>query len=230
MPFRSDTAGETRAFLEGIVVYAGMALAGVLLLIFDAPDPVWMCGLGGAMAILIFWRQSQGPSRVREDARPGTARGPARPRRSGRRSRPMGGKPARGTLGTAALGRNRHSIAIIVAVDSKPRGTRACRHTGPCRLSRSPDGSSFVHRRVGRHRQGKLETRLSSWRSTTKIRVCASRPFAALIHQRSSTRPPRADPHPPSRRPRPCRSRRSRGFCGRCRQAGDGRHDPVGRP
>ena len=44
--------GRTRAFLEGVVVYAGMALAGVLLLIFDVPDPIWLCAAGGAMAIL----------------------------------------------------------------------------------------------------------------------------------------------------------------------------------
>jgi HEAT repeat protein len=44
--------GRTRAFLEGIVVYAGMALAGLLLLVFDAPDPIWLCGIGGAMAVL----------------------------------------------------------------------------------------------------------------------------------------------------------------------------------
>jgi HEAT repeat protein len=46
--------GRTRAFLEGVVVYAGMALAGVLLLIFDAPDPMWLCATGGAMAALYF--------------------------------------------------------------------------------------------------------------------------------------------------------------------------------
>jgi len=44
--------GRTRAFLEGVVVYAGMALAGVLLLVFDAPDPLWLCAAGGAMAVL----------------------------------------------------------------------------------------------------------------------------------------------------------------------------------
>jgi HEAT repeat protein len=44
--------GRTRAFLEGIVVYAGMALAGVVLLFFKTPDPQWLCAAGGAMAIL----------------------------------------------------------------------------------------------------------------------------------------------------------------------------------
>jgi bilin biosynthesis protein len=44
--------GRTRAFLEGVVVYAGMALAGVMLLVFEAPDPTWLCATGGAMAVL----------------------------------------------------------------------------------------------------------------------------------------------------------------------------------
>jgi HEAT repeat protein len=44
--------GRTRAFLEGIVVYAGMALAGLVLLFFETPDPRWLCAAGGAMALL----------------------------------------------------------------------------------------------------------------------------------------------------------------------------------
>jgi HEAT repeat protein len=50
MPLRFR--GQTRAFLEGIVVYAGMALAGLVLLFFEAPDPLWLCAAGGTMALL----------------------------------------------------------------------------------------------------------------------------------------------------------------------------------
>ncbi|MFQ5417444.1 MAG: HEAT repeat domain-containing protein, partial [Myxococcota bacterium] len=44
--------GRTRAFLEGIIVYAGMALAGMVLLALDAPDRHWLSVAGGAMAVL----------------------------------------------------------------------------------------------------------------------------------------------------------------------------------
>jgi HEAT repeat protein/ATP/ADP translocase len=50
MPMRYR--GRTRAFLEGIVIYAGMALAGLVLLVFEAPDPLWLCGAGGAMGVI----------------------------------------------------------------------------------------------------------------------------------------------------------------------------------
>lgn len=50
MPMRFR--GQMRAFLEGIVVYAGMALAGLVLLFFEAPDPLWLCAVGGTMALL----------------------------------------------------------------------------------------------------------------------------------------------------------------------------------
>jgi HEAT repeat protein len=50
MPLRYR--GRTRAFLEGIVVYAGMALAGLILLFLETPDPLWLCVAGGAMAVL----------------------------------------------------------------------------------------------------------------------------------------------------------------------------------
>jgi HEAT repeat protein len=50
MPMRYR--GRTRAFLEGIVIYAGMALAGLVLLAIESPDPVWLCGAGGAMAAI----------------------------------------------------------------------------------------------------------------------------------------------------------------------------------
>ncbi len=43
--------GRMRAFLEGIVVYAGMATAGLLLLLFDQPDPLWLCGAGAAAGL-----------------------------------------------------------------------------------------------------------------------------------------------------------------------------------
>jgi HEAT repeat protein len=44
--------GRIRAFLEGIVVYAGMSVAGLLLLVAGAPDPLWLCVGGGAAALL----------------------------------------------------------------------------------------------------------------------------------------------------------------------------------
>ncbi len=39
--------GQTRAFVEGIVVYSGMAIAGIGLLFAEDVDPLWLC-LGGA--------------------------------------------------------------------------------------------------------------------------------------------------------------------------------------
>lgn len=44
--------GRIRAFLEGIVVYAGMSVAGALLLALDAPDARTLAGVGGAAALL----------------------------------------------------------------------------------------------------------------------------------------------------------------------------------
>lgn len=44
--------GRIRAFLEGIVVYAGMFCAGVLLLLIGHPDPRWLAGAGFAAALL----------------------------------------------------------------------------------------------------------------------------------------------------------------------------------
>jgi HEAT repeat protein len=43
--------GRIRAFLEGIVVYAGMSTAGVLLLLVGDPDPLWLCAAGGFAAL-----------------------------------------------------------------------------------------------------------------------------------------------------------------------------------
>ena len=51
MPLR--LRGRMRAFLEGIVVYAGMSAAGGLLLAIGRPDPLWLCA-AGATAALIF--------------------------------------------------------------------------------------------------------------------------------------------------------------------------------
>lgn len=51
MPVR--LRGRMRAFLEGIVVYAGMSAAGVLLLLLDTPDPRVLCVAGG-LAALVF--------------------------------------------------------------------------------------------------------------------------------------------------------------------------------
>jgi HEAT repeat protein/ATP/ADP translocase len=51
--------GRLRAFVEGIVVYAGMSVAGVLLLVFPDADPLVLCGLGVAAALLYLaanWR------------------------------------------------------------------------------------------------------------------------------------------------------------------------------
>ncbi|MGH0028439.1 MAG: HEAT repeat domain-containing protein [Myxococcota bacterium] len=42
--------GRIRAFLEGVVVNAGMLLAGVLLLVLETPDPRWLSAAGGAAA------------------------------------------------------------------------------------------------------------------------------------------------------------------------------------
>ena len=44
--------GRMRVFLEGIVLYSGMSVAGLLLLFVGRPDPLWLCGVGGATAIL----------------------------------------------------------------------------------------------------------------------------------------------------------------------------------
>lgn len=45
--------GPTRAFLEGMVVYSGMAVAGLLLLLLAGRlDPLWLCAAGGATALL----------------------------------------------------------------------------------------------------------------------------------------------------------------------------------
>jgi len=49
MPMR--LRGRMRAFLEGIVVYAGMSMAGVVLLVAGNPDPLWLCALGSAAAL-----------------------------------------------------------------------------------------------------------------------------------------------------------------------------------
>jgi len=44
--------GRMRVFLEGIVIYSGMSVAGLLLLFVGRPDPLWLCGVGAATAIL----------------------------------------------------------------------------------------------------------------------------------------------------------------------------------
>jgi hypothetical protein len=50
MPIR--LRGRMRAFLEGILFYAGMSLAGGVLLVLEQPDPRWLCGVGGAAALV----------------------------------------------------------------------------------------------------------------------------------------------------------------------------------
>jgi HEAT repeat protein len=44
--------GRMRAFLEGIVIYSGMSVAGLVLLFAGRPDPLWLCGIGAATAML----------------------------------------------------------------------------------------------------------------------------------------------------------------------------------
>ncbi len=47
--------GRMRAFVEGIVVYAGMAGAGLVLLTLQQPDPIWLCAAGAlASAFYLF--------------------------------------------------------------------------------------------------------------------------------------------------------------------------------
>ncbi len=51
--------GRVRAFLEGIVVYAGMASAGLALILLGDPDPKALCIVGSAAALLYLlanWR------------------------------------------------------------------------------------------------------------------------------------------------------------------------------
>jgi HEAT repeat protein len=50
--------GRMRAFLEGIVIYSGMSVAGLLLLLVGRPDPLWLCGVGAATAILYLLANS----------------------------------------------------------------------------------------------------------------------------------------------------------------------------
>jgi HEAT repeat protein len=52
MPLRFR--GRVRAFLEGVVVYVGMAVAGALLLALGRPDPAILCLAGGAAATLFL--------------------------------------------------------------------------------------------------------------------------------------------------------------------------------
>jgi hypothetical protein len=46
--------GRMRALLEGIVFYAGMSLAGGVLILFRDADPLWLCGAGAAAALAYF--------------------------------------------------------------------------------------------------------------------------------------------------------------------------------
>ena len=51
--------GRMRAFIEGVVVYAGMSVAGIVLLVVREPDPRWLCAVGaGAASFYLFanWR------------------------------------------------------------------------------------------------------------------------------------------------------------------------------
>ncbi len=52
MPVR--LRGRMRAFLEGIVVYAGMSGAGVLLLLMGRPDPTVLCAAGASAAVVFL--------------------------------------------------------------------------------------------------------------------------------------------------------------------------------
>lgn len=44
--------GRMRAFLEGIVVYSGMSVAGVALLLVGGLQSMWLCAAGGVLALL----------------------------------------------------------------------------------------------------------------------------------------------------------------------------------
>ncbi len=55
--------GRMRAFLEGIVFYAAMSLAGAVLLVLERPDPRWLC-LAGAVAALVYFGASVGVRRA----------------------------------------------------------------------------------------------------------------------------------------------------------------------
>ncbi len=55
--------GRMRAFLEGIVVYAGMSIAGLVLLAFERPDPRWLC-LAGGVAALVYLGANLGARRA----------------------------------------------------------------------------------------------------------------------------------------------------------------------
>lgn len=46
--------GRVRAFLEGIVVNAGMAAAGLVLIAMAEPEPIWLCLSGGAAALVFL--------------------------------------------------------------------------------------------------------------------------------------------------------------------------------
>lgn len=47
--------GRMRAFVEGIVVYAGMAIAGLVLLPLHSPAPVLLCGVGAAASLFYLF-------------------------------------------------------------------------------------------------------------------------------------------------------------------------------
>ncbi len=51
--------GRVRAFLEGMVVYAGMAVAGLVLLLVKTPDPTVLCGIGTMAALLYLFANSR---------------------------------------------------------------------------------------------------------------------------------------------------------------------------
>lgn len=55
--------GRMRAFLEGIVVYAGMSIAGGVLLVLERPDPRWLC-LAGSVSALVYFGASLGARRA----------------------------------------------------------------------------------------------------------------------------------------------------------------------
>jgi HEAT repeat protein len=61
MPLR--LRGPMRAFLEGVVVYAGMSIAGLVLLVLERPEPIWLCVAGG-VAALVYLGASVGARRA----------------------------------------------------------------------------------------------------------------------------------------------------------------------
>jgi len=51
--------GRMRALLEGIIYYAGMSLAGAVLLVFPRPEPAWLCAAGTLAALAYLFANAR---------------------------------------------------------------------------------------------------------------------------------------------------------------------------